>query len=274
MPADRLRFLEALPPANVRPRGALILLHAFPLNAYMWGRQLELASHGWRVVAPHYRGIDDPRSPTREPGRGGRPPAATVDDQAADIIDLLDALHIEDAVIGGLSMGGYVAFALFRRAPTYFRGLVLADTRSQADTPEGREGRTKMLDLVHTRGPEGVADDMLPKLLGAQTRATRPDVVAEVRSMILSNTPEWIASAIGVLMSRPDSTPLLTSIRVPTLIIVGEEDVLTPVSSAEEMHSRIVGSDLVRIPGAGHLSNLEQPDAFDTGLARFLDHRV
>ena len=92
--------------------------------------------------------------------------------------------------------------------------------------------------------------------------------------MILSNTPEWIASAIRVLMSRPDSTPVLTSIRVPTLIIVGEEDVLTPVSSAEEMHSRIGGSDLVRIPAAGHLPNLEQPEAFDAALARFLDHRV
>jgi pimeloyl-ACP methyl ester carboxylesterase len=131
-----------------------------------------------------------------------------------------------------------------------------------------------MLDVVHTRGPEAVADDMLPKLLGATTRATRPAIVAEVRSMILSNTSEWIASAIRVLMSRPDATPALTSIRVPTLIIVGEEDVLTPVSSAEEMHSRIAGSDLVRIPAAGHLPNLEQPEAFDAALARFLDHRV
>jgi len=274
MAAPRLRFLEAVPPANVRPRGALILLHAFPLNAYMWERQLALASHGWRILAPHYRGIEDPRSPTREPGRGGGPLATTVDDQAADVIDLLDSLPIEDAVIGGLSMGGYVAFALFRRAPTYFRGLVLADTRSQADTPEGREGRIKMLDLVHGRGPEAIANEMLPKLLGATTHATRPAIVAEVRSMILSNTSEWIASAIRVLMSRPDSTPVLTSIRVPTLIVVGDEDVLTPVSAAEDMHSRIAGSDLVRIPAAGHLPNLEQPEAFDAALARFLDHRV
>jgi pimeloyl-ACP methyl ester carboxylesterase len=274
MPAPGLRFLEAVPPPNVRPRGALILLHAFPLNAYMWERQLELASRGWRIIAPHYRGIEDPRSPTPKPGGGGHSLAATVDDQAADVIDLLDSLHIEDAVIGGLSMGGYVAFAMFRRAPTYFRGLVLADTRSQADTPEGREGRTKMLDLVHARGPEAVADDMLPKLLGATTHATRPTIVAVVRSMILSNTSEWIANAIRVLMSRPDSTPILTSVHVPTLIIVGEEDVLTPVSAAEEMHSRIAGSDLVRIPAAGHLPNLEQPDAFDAALARFLDHRV
>jgi len=273
MAAPPLRFLEAVPPANVRPRGALILLHAFPLNAHMWERQLALASHGWRILAPHYRGIDAPGSQTREPGSGG-PLATTVDDQAADVIDLLDSLHIEDAVIGGLSMGGYVAFAMFRRAPTYFRGLVLADTRSQADTPEGREARTKMLDLVHARGPEAIADDMLPKLLGATTLATRSAIAAEVRSMILSNTSEWIASAIRVLMSRPDSTPVLKSIRVPTLIIVGEEDILTPVSAAEDMHSRIAGSDLVRIPAAGHLPNLEQPEAFDAALARFLDHRV
>ena len=131
-----------------------------------------------------------------------------------------------------------------------------------------------MLDLVHARGPEAIADDMLPKLLGATTLATRSAIAAEVRSMILSNTSEWIASAIRVLMSRPDSTPVLKSIRVPTLIIVGEEDILTPVSTAEDMHSRIAGSDLVRIPAAGHLPNLEQPEAFDAALARFLDHRV
>lgn len=265
VPATHLRFLEALPPPGVRPRGALVLLHAFPLNAHMWDRQLQLASHGWRIVAPHYRGFN---------GQPADPAAVTVDDHAGDVIDLLDRLHIEDAVIGGLSMGGFVAFALFRHAPHYFRGFVLADTRSPADTPEGREGRLRLLDLLEAKGPAAIADDMLPKLLGPTTRATRPAVLEAVRSMVLSNTSEAIAAAIRVLMSRPDSTPILTSIRVPTLIVVGDEDTLTPVSAAEEMHSRIAGSVLVRIPAAGHLPNLEQPDAFDAALARFLDHRI
>jgi pimeloyl-ACP methyl ester carboxylesterase len=131
----RHRYLD-VPAAGDRPRGTLVLLHAFPLNARMWEPQLALASHGWRVIAPHLRGFD---------GGVDEPGDSSVDDYAGDVIDLLDSLHIKDAVIGGLSMGGYVAFALVRRAPSYVRGLILADTRSQADTPEGVENRKKML---------------------------------------------------------------------------------------------------------------------------------
>ena len=125
----RLRYLEAAPPAGARARGTLVLLHAFPLNARMWEGQLGLADTGWHVIVPQLRGFD---------GGGGDPPAASMDDYAGDVIDLLDALHVKQAVIGGLSMGGYVAFAVLRLAARYVQGLILADTRSQADTPEGR----------------------------------------------------------------------------------------------------------------------------------------
>jgi pimeloyl-ACP methyl ester carboxylesterase len=249
----------------VRRRGTLVLLHAFPLNARMWEGQLSLAGRGWHVIAPHFRGVDEP---------GDAAPARSIDDVAADIIDLIDALHVEDAVIGGLSMGGYVAFALFRHAPSYFRGLILADTRSQADTPAGIDGRKHMLEQLERGGANAIANDMLPKLLCESTRATRPEVVARVRAMILTCPPASIASAIHALMTRPDATPLLPAIRVPTLVLVGEEDALTPPSAAEEMHARIAGSELVRIPDAGHLSNMEQPELFNAALARFLDHRV
>jgi pimeloyl-ACP methyl ester carboxylesterase len=266
--AGRLRYLEAIPPpdgANIRRRGTLLLLHGFPLNARMWEPQLELAGHGWHVIAPHVRGVD---------GQNSDPLPASMDDYAADVIDLLDALHIEEAVIGGLSMGGYLAFALLRRAPTYFQGLVLADTRSQADTPESLENRHKMLELVQTHGVAAVADEMIPKLLGNTTRSLRPDIVERVRSIALLNAPASVAGAVRAMMSRPDSTPLLASIRVPTLIIVGEEDTLTPPAAAEDMHARIPGSELVRIQAAGHLPNIEQGEAFNTALARFLDHRI
>ena len=145
------------------------------------------------------------------------PDASTVDDYAGDVIDLLDALHIEDAVIGGLSMGGYVAFALLRRAPSYVRGLILADTRSQADTPEGVENRKKMLQALADagdRGPSVLIEEMLPKLLGACHAGHQPDVVARVRSLALSNPPEAIAGGIRALMTRPDSTPLLRTIHL------------------------------------------------------------
>jgi 3-oxoadipate enol-lactonase len=261
----RLRYLEAVPGSADRPRGTLLLLHAFPLNARMWEGQLGLAETGWRVIAPQLRGVD---------GGAGDPPAASVDDYAGDVIDLLDALHVTQAVVGGLSMGGYVAFALLRLAARYVQGLILADTRSQADTPEGVAGRTRLLQLVQDRGPSAVADEMIPKLLGETTRKTRPAVEARVRSLALASSTDAIAGAIRALMTRPDATPLLSTIHVPTLILVGDEDTLTPPAAAEAMHRAIAGAELVRIPQAGHLSNLERPELFTAALAGFLGHRV
>jgi 3-oxoadipate enol-lactonase len=261
----RFRYLEALPPADVRGRGTLVLLHAFPLNAHMWEEQLEHANRGWRVIAPHLRGFD---------GATTDPPASSVDDYAADVIDLLDGLHVHEAVVGGLSMGGYLAFAIFRHAPRYVHALILADTRSQADTPEAVQGRERMLQLVDDKGPAAIADEMIPKLLGETTRRLQGDIVARVRALVLTNSTAAIAGALRALMTRPDSTPLLSTIRCPTLILVGSEDALTPPALAEELHQGIAGSERVVVPAAGHLSNLEQPAAFNAALARFLDHRV
>jgi pimeloyl-ACP methyl ester carboxylesterase len=261
----RLRYLEAAAAGSERPRGTLLLIHAFPLNARMWEPQLALAANGWRVIVPQLRGMD---------GGSTDQAATSMDEHAGDIVDLLDALHIEDAVVGGLSMGGYVAFALVRHAARYIRGLVLADTRPQADTPEGVEGRRKMLALVHEKGPAAVADEMIPKLLAEQTRRTRPDVAQTVRALIVSSSADAIANAITALMTRADSTPLLATIHVPTLVVVGEQDTITPPALSEQMYQAIKGSEYVAIPDAGHLSNLEQPEAFNAALARFLEHRV
>src|SRR5262245_28237250 len=201
----RLTYLDVPPRAAIakgRPQETLLLIHGFPLGARMWEPQLALADHGWRVVVPQLRGFD---------GAPGHPPVQTIDDYAGDIIDLLDGLRIEDAVIGGLSMGGYITFALFRLAHAYFRGMVLADTRPQADSPEGLEGRRRMLTLVQERGARAVADDMLPKLLGQSAQGDR-SVVDRTRSLIEANPPETIAGAIRALMSRPDSSATLSSI--------------------------------------------------------------
>lgn len=259
----KFRYLEA--PPSGRPRGTLILLHAFPLNARMWEPQLVLAAHGWRVLAPQLRGFD---------AGADDPPGSSVDDFAGDVVDLLDTLHLKEAVIGGLSMGGYVAFALLRLAPAYVSGLILADTRSQADTSEGIEGRKRMLQRLAETGAAGVVDDMLPRLLGATTRARQPEMVEHVRRLALGSSPEAMSGALRALMTRPDSTPLLHTIRCPSLILVGEEDVITPPDLSEQMHSVIAGSELVRIPEAGHLSSLEQPDVFNDAVGRFLLHRL
>jgi len=231
----------------------------------MWEGQLRLASQGWRVIAPQLRGFD---------GTPAASPAASVDDFAGDLVDLLDGLHIDQAVIGGLSMGGYITFALFRHAARYFRGMVLADTRAPADPPQAVEGRQRMLQAVRERGVAAAADEMLPKLVCDATRANQPAVVDNLRTMMMGNSSEAVAGAILALMTRPDSTPVLATIHCPTLIVVGEQDAITPPSMSQDMQRGIAGAELVVIPEAGHMSNLEQPAAFNAALAHFLERNV
>lgn len=271
----RLRYIEAQPAASMRPRGTLVFLHAFPLNARMWEPQFALAERGWRLIAPQFRGFDGAAGgQVSLVPQGETCPPTTMDDYAGDVIDLLDALRVQEAVVCGLSMGGYVAFAMLRHAPRYLQGLILADTRPQADAAEGVKGRERMLQVLEAKGPPAVADEMLPKLLGETTRRERSDLVEHVKGLVLANGAGAIAGALHALKSRPDSTPLLASIHVPTLIVAGEEDTVTPPAVAEEMRRAIAGSDLSIISEAGHLSNLEQAQAFNATVARFLDHRV
>jgi len=261
----RFRYVEVPAGGSGRSRGTLVLIHGFPLNPSMWEPQLSLAGYGWRVLVPELRGFGD---------GAGDPPTTSVDDYAADVIDLLDGLHIHDAAIGGLSMGGYVAFAMFRLAPKYFHAMILADTKSPGDSPEAVAGRKSMQQLVREKGQSAVADALLPKLVGDTTKRGRPDVIENVRRQITGNSVEAIAGALTALMTRPDSTPMLASIHCPVQILVGDEDALTPPPLSEQMHRDIAGSELVVIPGAGHMSNMEQPQRFNDALAHFLDHRV
>ena len=236
----------------------LVLLHAFPLTAEMWRPQLERVPADWRFIAPELS--------SAVPPSGER----TIDDYAADVGALLDTLKVDEAVIGGLSMGGYIAFALFRRSPELFTGMILADTRPQADSPQGREGRVKMRELVAREGVGAVADQMLPRLLSKQTMEKQPELVRRVREIIESNTPRAVDAALDAMMTRPDSTPDLPRMSCATLVIVGEEDSVTPPSEADAMHQAIERSVLVSLPGAAHLSSLEQSDAFSRALADFL----
>jgi pimeloyl-ACP methyl ester carboxylesterase len=193
-----------------------------------------------------------------------------MDDYAADLHDLMRGLSLQRAVFAGLSMGGYVLFALQRRAPDVVRGMVLVDTKAQADTPEGRAGRERMIDLVGREGAAGVAREMLPRLLSDDTRRNRPELAERVRAIMEANGPVGIEDALRAMMTRPDSTPLLAGIQVPVLIVVGEADALTPVGDSEVMHRQLPRSRLVVVPGAGHLSSLERPDVLNAELSQWL----
>ena len=247
----------------------LLLIHAFPLCAEMWEPQLRDVPSGWRVIAPDLSGFGE--SGPVGADRQGLPPS--MDDYADEIAALLQHLQVDRAVVGGLSMGGYVAFALLRRAPHRVRGLVLADTRPGPDSEEGRAGRRGMQALVDREGAAGVAREMLPKLLSEETHRQHQAIVSRVRAMIESTAPDGITRALQCLMTRPDATPQLAAFDGPALILVGGQDRLAPVTEAERMHQLIEGSALVVVPSAGHLANLERPVEFNQAVWRFLAER-
>lgn len=257
-----LSYLDNDPEGAGKP--VLVLVHAFPLGSGMWEPQFRGAFQGWRLLAPDLRGFG---GSTDERGDGVSP---SIDDYAEDIVGLVREVARGPVALAGLSMGGYVAFAVLRRAPGLVRALILADTRASADSLEGRAGRKAMLTVLEHDGPQGVARDMMPRLLGATTRAANPGVEETVRLLIKRQSPAAIRDAIHRMMDRPDSASLLPSITMPTLVVVGEEDTLTPPADSEAMVAALPQASLVRIAGAGHLTNLEQGQAFEASLEDFL----
>lgn len=240
---------------------AVVLLHGFPFNRSLWREQAELLAPNFRVIAPDLRGHGE-TTVTAGP--------VTMAAMARDVVGLLDALEISEAAVCGLSMGGYVSLALYRLFPARVRALVLADTRAVADSKEGRQNREQQAQKALLEGMAPIADAMLPKLVAPVTVAKRPEVVARVREMILKTDRTGAAAAQRGMAQRTDHTDFLSHITVPTLIIVGKYDQLTPVAESEKMHELIAGSRLEIIEGAGHVSNIEQPEAFNRVLADFL----
>jgi pimeloyl-ACP methyl ester carboxylesterase len=188
---------------------------------------------------------------------------------AQDAALLLNHLGVTRATIAGLSMGGYVALAFYKQFPSRVRALVLADTRAQADTEEAKQTRAQHAEKALTEGMAGIADIMLPKLLTPETVSKRPEVVKRVRDMMLKTKPEGAAAALRGMAEREDQTELLPQISVPTLILVGAEDAITPVADSEKMHHAIAGSRLVVLENAGHVSNLERIEQFNQALLDF-----
>jgi len=254
--AKGVTFLEA---GKGRP---VLLLHAFPLYSVMWRRQIKALQKGCHVIAPDM------------PGFGSTPAftgAPSVDQMADDAAALLDELKVtEPVVVGGLSMGGYVALAFARRHPQRLRALILADTRAEADDAAGRTNRDKLIEFASHNPSKAFIEQLLPKMVCADTMKNRPEVVEAVRRYASLQAPAGIIDALKALRDRPDATPYLSQIRVPTLVIVGRDDALTPLAVAEKLMAGIPGAKLVLLERAGHLSNLEQPEGFNEAVRAFL----
>jgi 3-oxoadipate enol-lactonase len=239
---------------------AVLLLHAFPLTAAMWKPQLEaLGKAGYAVIAPNAFGIDGSEE------RDGW----TFTDYAHELVELLASLRFERVTVVGLSMGGYQAFEFYRLYPGKTASLVLCDTRAEADTPAARSAREEFIHAVEARGGEEAARRMIPNYFTAETYVERPELVAESSKMITEQSATVINAAMRAIKMRSDATPLLAAIHCPVLVLCGAADKLTTPETAENMHSLIPGSALRLLTKAGHISNMEQPEAFNKEL---LDH--
>lgn len=241
----------------------LVLAHAFPFGAEMWRDDATALAGDVRVIAPSMRGFG--ATPL------GASPQVTVDSMADDLAAVLDEMEVRaPVVVGGLSMGGHVALAFVRRHPNRVRGVVLADTRAEPDSDEARANREVAIAKVEGGDLAGFVDGMLPKVLGRSTQEEKPALVTKVRAAMMASLPEAVIRTLRALRDRPDARPGLTSITVPALVIVGEEDALMPPSVAQDLKEGLPDAELCIVPKAGHLSNLENPEAFRAALRAFV----
>ena len=256
---SRLHYVEA---GSGDP--PLVLVHAFPFPAAMWQGQIDALSDRWRVVAPDLPGFG-----ASEPFAD--PLAASIESLARPVAGLIEHLGLGPVVLGGLSMGGYVAFSLLRNHRALVRALVLADTRAAADTAEVRDRRTRQQEQVRRGDVDGLIETMLGTLLAEDTREHQPDVVEHVRRLMHETTPSGFLAALEAMKGRPDATDELPGIDIPTLVLVGDQDQPAPPDVAQDMRDRLPDARLAIIPRAGHLANLDAPDVFNDELRRFLE---
>ncbi len=239
----------------------IVLLHAFPLNGKMWEPQVQDLKDDYRVILPDYPGFGDSSYPPTQPDIGY---------YARGIRELLDRLDLDRVMLGGLSMGGYVAFACLRLFPERISALILANTRPDPDSEEIRENRNNMARRVREEGVEVLVEMQMEHLLSSNTRENKRDIVNKVETLMLESSPDGVVAALGAMRDRPDSEPLLSDTTVPTLVIGGEEDEISSPEVMGAMAAKIPNSEHHTISGAGHLSNLEAPEEFNGALKDFL----
>jgi 3-oxoadipate enol-lactonase len=240
----------------------VILLHAFPLSRNMWQSQTEaLAAAGCHVITPDLRGFGE---------NNNFADINTMEDMAKDIAELMDVLKIERAIVGGLSMGGYVTFNFYRFFPEKFAAMLLFDTNSAADSEEKRQSRFDLIDEIEKSGAQALIDGMLPNLICDWTKENNAGLVESLKATFAAVNPQAAIAALRGMAERQDHTNLLKAISVPTLLIFGEHDKIANLEIAEKMKSEIPDAALTTIKNAGHYSNLEQPEAFNDALVSFV----
>lgn len=238
----------------------LVLLHAFPYDSQMFVDQMAGLGDVANVLTPDL------------PGFGSEPviPGVTLEQIADRIANLLDRHTIAKAVVGGVSMGGYAAMAFARKYPQRLSGLILADTRAEADDEPAKANRAKAIELVKSQGVAAFIETQIPKLVSPASLTDQPHFADRVRSLAKQQSAEGVMTALAMLRDRPDARPELAQITCPTLIVVGEDDAITPPALSVAMKAIIPHSTLVRIPKAGHLANWERPAAFNSAVRAFL----
>lgn len=240
----------------------LLLVHGFPLDHTMWAAEIDELSSRYRVIAPDLRGFG------KSPAQGEK---VTMAEFADDLAALVDALKIDEPIVFcGLSMGGYIAFQFCRKYADRLRALILCDTRAAADAPDAADARWTMANRVLDEGPATLVESMLPRVLGETTQRQQPEVVEQVRRVMMNSDARGIAAALRGMAERPDMTASLAEIRCPTLALVGSEDILTPSAEMRAMAHAIPAARFVEIPAAGHLAPWENPAAVNVAMAEFL----
>jgi 3-oxoadipate enol-lactonase len=239
----------------------LVLLHAFPLNQDMWSDQIEALAEASYVITLDLPGFGSSQTTDGD---------YSLDTMAEIVHEFLRHLGHERVVLGGMSMGGYIALAYARKYPAHLQGLILANTKAGPDSPEARAARLKQIAEIESSGLIPLATTFPGRVVTPASKLQRPELVKRLADSIVGNNAVAVAGALQAMADRPNSLDVLPGVHVPTLVIVGEADALTPPSESELMMEHLPNGTLVRIPAAGHLSNMEQPEAFNRAIASFM----
>jgi 3-oxoadipate enol-lactonase len=243
----------------------IIFIHGFPFHKEMWNMQLEALSENFRVIAYDVRGHGNSYSGTDD---------FSIELFVKDLISLMNTLEIAKSSLCGLSMGGYIALKAIENHPYRFDSLILCDTSCKADSPEAKDKRMKTIEIILENGVGKFADDSIKNFFAQESFLTKKEVIAEVREIMINSSEKSIIKTLIALSGRLETCSTLWKIKVPVLILVGDEDKITPPEAAQFMHAEINGSVLSVIKNAGHLSNLENPDQFNNELKRFLENKI